>query len=218
MPSGEQRGNRLHVGDRAGRWAIGSACGATQEPSRAFRREPAKLQQWPRDERTQVPARHEFRAGHDEVRICLSSITMSVRMMNRTQRSGTQRGGCRTHRAASPSPPLEALLHPTREEAGGPDTGQRATVDPRHRKAYTLPMRDGETGLTASTAHGLAHDRRHAPAPQDRHAIVQATAEVAGPAARALLFGSRTDDHARGGDIDLRVELPQAPADPLGCP
>ena len=51
---------------------------------------------------------------------------------------------------------------------------------------------------------------------RDRQAIVQATAEVAGPAARALLFGSRTDDRARGGDIDLLVELPQAPADPLG--
>ena len=52
--------------------------------------------------------------------------------------------------------------------------------------------------------------------PHDREAILRATAEVAGPQARALLFGSRTDDSARGGDIDLLVELPQPGADALG--
>lgn len=52
--------------------------------------------------------------------------------------------------------------------------------------------------------------------PHDRDAILRSTAEVAGPGARALLFGSRTDDSARGGDIDLLVELPQPGADALG--
>ena len=42
-----------------------------------------------------------------------------------------------------------------------------------------------------------------------RQVIRQATAEVADPSARALLFGSRTRDHLRGGDIDLLIELPQ---------
>ena len=44
---------------------------------------------------------------------------------------------------------------------------------------------------------------------KQRQVIRQATAEVACPAARALLFGSRTRDHMRGGDIDLLIELPQ---------
>ena len=44
---------------------------------------------------------------------------------------------------------------------------------------------------------------------RERSVIRQATAEVARPAARVLLFGSRTRDGLRGGDIDLLVELPQ---------
>lgn len=42
----------------------------------------------------------------------------------------------------------------------------------------------------------------------DRLAIQRATAEIAGPCARVYLFGSRTRDELRGGDIDLLVELP----------
>ena len=42
----------------------------------------------------------------------------------------------------------------------------------------------------------------------DRLAIRQAAAEVAGPDARVYLFGSRTRDDLRGGDIDLLLELP----------
>ena len=42
----------------------------------------------------------------------------------------------------------------------------------------------------------------------DRQAIRKITTELAGPQARVLLFGSRTRDDLRGGDIDLLVELP----------
>jgi predicted nucleotidyltransferase len=38
-------------------------------------------------------------------------------------------------------------------------------------------------------------------------------AEVIGPSARVLLFGSRTRTDLRGGDIDLLVELSQPVAD-----
>jgi len=40
--------------------------------------------------------------------------------------------------------------------------------------------------------------------------IRQAVRELAGKGAQVTLFGSRTDDQARGGDIDLLVELPHA--------
>lgn len=40
--------------------------------------------------------------------------------------------------------------------------------------------------------------------------IKAATAEIFGKEAEIRLFGSRVDDAARGGDIDLMVELDEA--------
>lgn len=42
-----------------------------------------------------------------------------------------------------------------------------------------------------------------------RSVIREAAAEVFGRAARVRLFGSRLDDAARGGDIDLLIECPE---------
>lgn len=43
--------------------------------------------------------------------------------------------------------------------------------------------------------------------PAELAAIRNTVRTVAGSSARVLLFGSRVDDSARGGDIDLLVEL-----------
>ncbi len=40
-------------------------------------------------------------------------------------------------------------------------------------------------------------------------AIRRVVRQTAGEAARVFLFGSRLDDAARGGDVDLMVELPE---------
>lgn len=45
-------------------------------------------------------------------------------------------------------------------------------------------------------------------------AIRRITREVAGDGARVRVFGSRLDDSARGGDLDLLLELPEPVENP----
>lgn len=49
----------------------------------------------------------------------------------------------------------------------------------------------------------------------EAEAIRRVTHEVAGQQARVSLFGSRTDDALRGGDIDLWIALPALTPDKL---
>lgn len=45
-------------------------------------------------------------------------------------------------------------------------------------------------------------------------AITQLAHEIAGERVQVRVFGSRLDDNARGGDLDLMLELPEPAANP----
>lgn len=50
---------------------------------------------------------------------------------------------------------------------------------------------------------------------QEQIQMIKSTAQsVLGGSARVILFGSRVDDAAKGGDVDLLIEVPQALEDP----
>ncbi len=48
--------------------------------------------------------------------------------------------------------------------------------------------------------------------PDQIHVILDTATQLAGPSVKVWLYGSRLDDHRRGGDVDLLVEsTPQLP-------
>ena len=49
---------------------------------------------------------------------------------------------------------------------------------------------------------------------QQTRTIKQLAMQIAGEQARVRVFGSRLDDRARGGDLDLMLELPEPVANP----
>jgi predicted nucleotidyltransferase len=50
--------------------------------------------------------------------------------------------------------------------------------------------------------------------PEQVTSIKSCVSQLAPPCARAWLFGSRVNDHARGGDVDLMIELDVAVEQP----
>jgi predicted nucleotidyltransferase len=54
--------------------------------------------------------------------------------------------------------------------------------------------------------------------PEQSEIIRQATATAFGADARVWLFGSRIDDHKRGGDIDLLIQPPASGGEPEKAP
>ena len=50
--------------------------------------------------------------------------------------------------------------------------------------------------------------------PEHIHSIKSTAQAVLGEGARVMLFGSRVDDHAKGGDVDLLIEVHQPLAEP----
>jgi len=48
----------------------------------------------------------------------------------------------------------------------------------------------------------------------ERHIIKQKVQQISGTATRVFLFGSRLDDQAKGGDIDLLVEVTEPVTNP----
>jgi predicted nucleotidyltransferase len=70
--------------------------------------------------------------------------------------------------------------------------------------ALRKPRRRAFAGTMAAKSAATTRTMRLSEA--QRRAIVAETARIFGPDATVRLFGSRTDDAARGGDIDLHVE------------